>query len=91
MEKARGFWAFLHTPKTRFDLKDRGKAFCYFVDPCSHLLFYCPFIGILNPLLQARVDKTLFALPVGKVKKPPMNCIKIDSFMNPFLSGNGFF
>lgn len=20
-----------------------------------------------------------------------MNCIKIDSFMNPFLSGNGFF
>ena len=31
MEKARGFWAFLHTPKTRFDLKDSGKAFCYFV------------------------------------------------------------
>ena len=81
MEKARGFWAFLHTPKTRFDLKDRGKAFCYFV--ILAVIYYF--------IVRLLVDKTLFALPVGKVKKPPMNCIKIDSFMNPFLSGNGFF
>ncbi|WP_296328425.1 hypothetical protein [uncultured Acidaminococcus sp.] len=45
MEKARGFWAFLHTPKTRFDLKDRGRAFCYFVILAVIYYFVVRFLG----------------------------------------------